>query len=362
MARAEALVRRPDLAVNEGDISDMLMAGGAAMGDRVIGYGADRFRATFVDGARGEDLDTLADDHWGIQRLAASKASCTVTITRSGATAFPATYPVGTIVATARDAQGNEVRFLTTQAATWLASVNGDRTVNAEAEVAGADGNVLVNTLTRIVSDSPGFGSYAATANTAAAGGDEEETDAALRDRLRNYPATIRRGTIAALEYGARQVTGVTRASAVEDDTGLVTVYVSDSSGLSSGVDTTSAATVVDDGTMTKKVAIELHSWRAAGSLVNVVGGTLQTVDITVALTVRLGVNVAELVAAVETAIETAVNRLRIGETLYKSAIQMAARSVDPDNIMECTVSEPLTDTAPTGDGYIIRAGTITVA
>lgn len=359
--KAEAISRRPTLGVREGDVSDMLLAGGAAMVDRGVGYSAERFDALFLDGARGADLTKLADDRYGVQRNLAVKAIATVTITRSSATGFAVSYAIGTVVATERDALGQEVRFLTTQSADWAASENSAKTVSVEAEVAGRAGNVSASSITRIITTSPGQGTYAITGSTVGVGGAEEESDEDLRERCRGINATREKGTFDALEVGALEVSLVKRATAVEDTTGLVTVYVTDESGNSTGAVKTVSESVVDDGSMTAKVAIELLDWIAAGALVNVSGGALQTVNISLQLTVRLGVDVAALVTAVQTAVSTAVARLQIGETLYKSYIQAAARLVDPDNILEITVLTPLTDTAPTTPGSIIRAGTITV-
>lgn len=360
--KAEAILRRPEVSVRDGDVSDMLLAGGAAMVDRAIGYTAERVAATFLDGARGDDLTVLASDHWGVVRTGAVKSVGTVTFTRAGADATPQEFPVGTVVATERDSRGNEVRFVTTALASWAVSTNGDVTVATEAETAGVAGNVAADAVTRIISTPPGGGTYTITASAAGVGGAAEETDPDLRDRVRRVNLTQRRGTLEALEVGALEVAIVKKATAVDDGTGLVTVYVTDASGASTGTTKTVSPSLVDDGTMTAKVAIELVSWAAAGGLVNVTGGTLQSVDITVALTVRLGVDVSALVAAVQTAITSAVSRLKIGETLYKSLIQAAARAVDPDNIVECSVTLPATDTAPTTAGHIIRAGTVTVS
>lgn len=360
--KAEAILRRPALSVREGDVSDMLLAGSASMVDRAIGYASERIAATFLDGARGDDLTQLADDHWGVQRTEAVKAVGTVTFTRAGADASAQNFPVGTVVATVRDSRGVEVRYLTTAVASWAISTNGDRTVATEAEVAGSAGNTPANGVTRIISTPPGGGTYTITASGAAVGGAAAESDPELRDRVRRINLTQRRGTFDALEVGALQVPVVKKATAVDDGTGAVYVYVTDIDGGSTGTITTMGPSVVDDGTMTTKVAIELLNWAAAGALVNVVGGTLQEVDITVELTVRLGVDVPALIAAVQTAITSAVSRLRIGETLYTSLVQAAARAVDPDNILEISVTLPATNTAPTTAGHIIRAGTVTVS
>lgn len=360
--KAEAILRRPDVSVREGDVSDMLLAGGAAMVDRGVGYAAERFGALFLDTARGADLTKLADDRFGVQRVDAVKAVGTVTITRAGATANAANYPIGTIVATERDALGREIRYLSTAAASWLASENGAKTVAVQAEAAGRAANIgVINKVSRIISSSPGFGTYSITASSFMVGGSEEESDETLRERCRGINATREKGTFDALEVGALEVPIVKRATAVEDDTGLVTVYVTDEDGNSTGTTKTVASSVVDDGTMTALVAIELLDWIAAGALVNVTGGVLQSVDITLQLTVRLGVDVAALVSTIQDAVTAAVGRLQIGETLYKSYIQAAVRLVDPDNILEVSVSLPLTDTAPSTPNSIIRAGTISV-
>jgi hypothetical protein len=63
LAKAELVLRRPELQVLPGDVSDMILWAIAAAADRVVGYAAEKFRATYVDGARGDDLTTLASDH-----------------------------------------------------------------------------------------------------------------------------------------------------------------------------------------------------------------------------------------------------------------------------------------------------------
>ncbi len=364
LAKAQAILLRPTLGVRAGDISDMLFGAAAAIGDRIVGWFAERIAATFVDGAIGDDLTLLASDHWSIQRRAATKATGTITFNRADADATAQTMNIGTVVATARDSRGVEVQFVTTTAASWAISTNGNRTVNLEAVVAGTDGNLSgINLITRLISAPPAGGTYTIVSSTQPAGGAAEESDQDLRDRVRKYPSTLRRGTLAALEYGAisTSTAGVSKAHANQDNTGLVNVYVSDASGGSSGTTKIVDPDTIDDGTMTAKVAVELLKWAAAGALVQVTGGTVQTVDITVALVVRLGVDATQLISDVQDAIEARVNRLAIGETLYKSDIINAVKSVDPDNIVDVTVTLPATDTAPSTPGHLIRAGVITV-
>lgn len=365
IGKAEAILKRPTLGVRTGDISEMLISGAAAMADRLIGWFAERVAATFLDGAQGDDLTLLAADHWAIVRREATKSVATVTFNRASADATSQTIAIGSTVATAVDSQGNDVRFVTTSAAVWAISENGTKTVNVEAVNAGVSGNLSsANLITRLISSPPAGGTYTITASTLPAGGSEEESDEELRDRVRLYPSTLRRGTIAALEYGAKQTEGVSvaKANAIQDSSGLVTVYVSDASGNSTGDTVAVGPTVTDDGSMTKKVAIELYDWACAGALVNVTGGAVQTVNIEVEIAVKLGVDVNQLIADIQASVEARVSKLNIGDTLYLSDIVSAVKAVDPDNIVNVEVASPVVDTVPTTPGHIIRPGTISVS
>jgi hypothetical protein len=210
---------------------------------------------------------------------------------------------------------------------------------------------VAAGAINRVVSTI--FDSTIAVTNSAVTvGGGEEETDEELRERIRSFSTTLRRGTLAALEYGALQVATVSQSTAVEDSTtGLTTVYVTDASGASN------AAMVAD-------VVDELENWRAAGSLVTVTGGSLYTLNpIQITLSVRTGVDTAAIAADVKDAIVARIARLKIGETCRREIIQQAALNVDPDNITGCTVVLPAADVDP-ADNQVIRtlAAYITVA
>jgi hypothetical protein len=350
-AKTELLARRPDLNVFDGDISDMLMAAISAVGDRLIGYTAQRVKATFLDGAVGDDLTTLAADHWNINRQEAVQAIGTVTFSRASAGAGAGVVAAGTVVATIRDAFGNDVQFTTDNDVNFTIAALGPLSTTVTAVVAGLSGNVAAGAVNRVVSTL--FDSSITVTNAAVTvGGAEEESDEDLRARVRNFSTTLRRGTLAALEYGALQVETVAQATAVEDeDTGMVTVYVTDASGASN------AAMVAD-------VMAELEDWRAAGSLVNVTGGQLYELNpIEIVLTVRSGVDTAAIAADVKSAIVARVARLKIGETCRREIIQQAALNVDPDNITGCTVTLPAADVEPDAN-EVVRTDTsyITVA
>lgn len=331
-ARAELVIRRPDLTVDDGDISDMILAAIAAVGDRLVGYQADLTRATYVDGARGSDLTKLASDHWNIDRFAAVKAIGSVTFTRL-TSILAGDIAAGTVVATTQDASGQTSEYTTNSLVHFGVGELGPKTVNVTASVGGLAGNVAVGQVSRITSTL--FDKFTVTNATQILGGAEEEDDDSLRNRIRTFSTTVRRGTLAALEFGAQQIPQVKEASAVEDTSGNVTVFVTDANGASN-------AAMVSD------VLDELDNWRAAGSNVTVTGGSLfQLNPIEITLAVRAGVDTVAIASDVKLAIVARIAKLKIGETCAREIIQQAALNVDIDNIIGCTVIQPAADVVP---------------
>lgn len=342
--RAQALIDRPDLSFDEGDVSEMDGAGGAAMADRLTGWAAGRIKALFLDGANGTDLDVYGDDRYGIQRQAEVKATGQISLTRPTAAAGGGTVAAGSIVATARDSSGAEVRF-TTNVAVVFGAAELTKTVAATAEVAGVGGNVAIGAITRVVSTL--FDLTIVVANAARfAGGAEEESDDEYRERIRSFPFTLRRGTEAALVYGALLVPQVTKAAVITDSSGAVVIYVTDSTGAS-------------NAQMVALATAEIEKWAAEGALWTVTGGVVATANIVAVLTVRTGVDVNSIVTSVVAAITARVNKLTISETLYLSAIQAAIFAVSPDIIEAIvTINGAAANLAPTSN-QIVRPGTV---
>jgi len=235
LGQTEAQRIRPALAFREGDLSDALNAAAALMAEAILEEGARAFEATYLDGARSEQLTRWGDDRYGIARKPAVSATGQVTFTRVGGAG--GSIAAGTVVATVRGSQGQELRFRTDAPLVWASGDAGSKTVDATAETTGRSSNVAAGTITRIVS--PLFDPSLVVANAAAfVGGDDEETDEDYRERLRAFPLTLRRGTLGALEYGALQVPAVKKARAVAeldpltgDKTGIIHLYVCDAMG-----------------------------------------------------------------------------------------------------------------------------------
>lgn len=347
--RAQAQLDRPDLSYDEGDISEMETAGAAAMADHLAGYTAQRVRETFLDGAAGDALTTLADDRYNIQRNEATLATGVVTLTRVSGT-LTGTLPAGTVFATEKDSAGHEIQFVLDDPLGWgSGTLTQDASVTAK--VAGTDGNVAAATVVRVISTGL-FDTFTVTNASRMAGGLQQEDDEALRQRCREFTQTLRRGTLAALEYGAKQVGGVYTASAVEPGDGTVSLYVADSSGSSSP-------------TMIQQVQVEIEKWRSGGIVVNVYGGALYTIGggITLSLTTRPGVVSSTIAGDIKKAIVARVNKLKIGESLSATLIKNAVATVDPDGILDVEISNPVGTVNPGANGLIrVTVGEITVS
>ena len=355
---AEAQARRPDLTFIDGDITVAQLHAASAMADAVIRFAAQAFKATFLDGAAGDDLTALVDDHLNLQREAASAAQVELSFSRPEAGTEPSgTIPAGTTVATAFDADGNEVQFTTDTGLAFGTSVLGPLTVQATAVDTGREGNVNAATIVRVI-DQPSFDpTFTVTNVAAAAGGNAEESDPDLRTRARAFYATLRRGTLAALEFGAKQVTEVRVAKGSENiTTGEVTVLVSDADG-------NSTLQMISD------VVAELENWRCAGTNVQVTGGTQLEVTMTITLTAVAGYDVDANASTFADAVENRIAKLKGGEVMYLDSIIGALIAVAADDVLEVAFdsisldpggAQAIQDVTPTVS-QVIRAGTITV-
>jgi uncharacterized phage protein gp47/JayE len=344
-ARAELVLRRPDLFAEEGDVTDFLLAAVAAVGDYLGGRMSGLLAELFLDTAQGQALTTLADDRYAIQRTAATKAVGSVTLARPAAAAGAGSVPIGTIIATEFNSLGQTVEFVTTTLGSFGAlalSVS----VQVEAQLAGAAGNVAAGEVTRLVStlfDS----TITATNPSRLSGGAEEESDESLRERVRTFPSTIRRATLAALEYGAKTVAGVESAKASESDSGIVTVYVADGTGYS-------------NAELNAAVQLELLNWRAAGVVVQVVSAEPLEQDLTFSVKAKSGFDVVASTTLIQDAIEARMAKLTMGEVLYLDELKAAVFALAPDLIQRVVFTLPALDVTPAGNQKVVP-GTITV-
>lgn len=358
VGQAELQALRPDLLVAEGDITQAMLHAAAAMNDAVVRYAAQSFKNTFVDGASGDDLTLLVDDHFNIQRVEASAAEVVLSFSRP-ASGASGTIPAGTTVATEVDENGIAIQFTTDTGLAFSSGAIGPLTVNATATTTGRDTNVVSAAITRII-DTPSFDTTFTVTNAAAAGGgNDEESDVELRSRTKIYLQSLRRGTLASLEVGALTVPTVRMAHAIEDEaTALVTLYVSDSDG-------NSTPEMISD------VETEIVNWKAAGTALTVTGGTRTEVDFDITIaSYRSGFDVAANASTISDALEGRIEKLKAGQTLYLDSVIAAIIGTFPEDIYDVTfdsitvggvVHSVATDIEATAV-EVLRAGTITVA
>lgn len=344
LGKATLQTRRPKLVVEEGDVSDAIIAGAASMATALIAYANRKFRATFLDGAEESDLTDRARDR-GVERDTGSESIGTLTLTRVSAGLGAGTITAGSRVATEPDETGSFQSFtLDTDAV--FGALDLTKTVQATCSVIGKVGNVAEDTIVRFIDDifDPSILPSNADRFT---GGYEMESDEDLRDRVRGFFLTQARGTIDALEFGARQVPGVDRVTITVDDSGVVTMFVADAEGNS------------NDALVTA-VEVEIEHWRDAADIVYVTGGVivLQAIDLTI--TVKTGVDINAMLDRIRQAVISRVGRLDPGEILYRDMISAAVRDVDREAIKGVTVVTPAANVDPeqnelirTNDGLI---------
>lgn len=333
----------PALVFVEGTDLNIQNASASAMANEVMRQVVLRAAALMLDTATGEDLDRLVADRFSptVVRKAATPAVVPLTLTRVAGPLPAVTVPAGARIKTA-----SGVEFETLLAASVPAGSNGPVTVDAQARTAGTAGNVDVNTVTQWVTP-PSDPNLLVSNLQPATGGDNTETDTRLRARARDFFRTVRRGTKAAIEFGALTVPGVRQATAVEEvdslghPTGRVALYVADALGQANSV-------------LVANVRAALVEYRAAGVYVDVSGAIPIFVPIRYLLRFEAGVDTSRAFDLVRSGTLAAVNALAPNQTLTVALLFAVARSVAGVIVLDDAIVEPVGDLVPDA-GQVIR-------
>lgn len=330
----------PEELYTEGSDVNLLLAGASAMGEEAMRHVALRTSSLFFATAEREALDRLVADRLSrsIVRLEASAALVELAVSQAPGGPVQV-FDVGTRF---RTEAGVEFRSL--HAVTLGAGDTGPVTVRAQASQTGTSGNVDADTIRALVQPRSGV---SVTNPARAAGGDDQEPDARLRARAQDFFPAARRGTLGAIEFGARTVPGVRLATAleIEDEfgrqTGHVQLYVSDAAGAGNAL-------------LAELVRTALRAWRAAGIYVDVVGATPRFEPVVWRLRFATGIDSTIAFDAVRRATIAAVNRLAPQTTLERSALFEAARSVEGVIVRDDAIVAPVGDVVP-ATGEVIR-------
>lgn len=204
-------------------------------------------RGGFLGLAKGDWLTLLLEQNYGVQRRAATFATCTVQITNSTSENF------GTI-----DVDDLTFRNPSTDA-TFRNSTAGvlgplaTITLDIEAEVAGTGGTSAIGTITELVPSVPGL---TVTNTTAAVGRDQEaEEDARQRGRAKIAGGLSQAGPRGAYEYAiltdelqSDLVSNVTRIRIIDEATdGSLPIFIAGDAGALTGPDVVKAQAAIDN-------------------------------------------------------------------------------------------------------------------
>jgi len=201
-----------DVVSRDGTDANVLVAGGSAMADAVIGQLVNVCRGQFLDSAEGTDLDRLVLDRYNLVRKPAAPSLGTVVFSTTVANPTAFTIPAGTAIASV-----DGIQFITSVASSFPALNLGPIYVPIRSVLAGFNQQAKIGTITNITSTLIGSpGDLVVTNIVATAGAADVEDDPSLRDRARRFWTTSQRGTLAALENGALKVAGVVKATAIE--------------------------------------------------------------------------------------------------------------------------------------------------
>jgi hypothetical protein len=336
LARPPAQRISRDAIFTEGSDINLILASASAMADEVTRNLALRCGALYLDSAEGSDLDRLVNDRFGdqVERKQPAPALALLTFTRPNPAGGQVTLSIGTKVRTIR---GTE--FALTQVLTIPAGSTAPVTVQGQAVVVGTAGNVAAGTITQFVQQ-PADPDLQVNNEVPATGGADVESDASLRERARDFYRTARRGTLAAIEFGALTVAGVRSASALEsvdsngNPTGIVQLFIADANGQANQA-------------LATAVQLALVEFRCAGIFVSVVGATPRFEDIRYRLRFESGVDTAAAFEELRFLTVVAVNSLPPNAILPTSLLLEQARRVPGIIVLEDTMVEPVGDVVP---------------
>lgn len=341
LSRAERI--NPREIDTEGSDINLLVGAGSFMANAVSRQNIERLNALFLDGAEDEDLDRYAYDRYDLLRKGASAAVTPIQITRQTATVGAGSVPIGTKVLSL-----DGIEYVTTSTGNFTISQLSS-TADVRAAQAGKDFQVGANNIRRFDKLNEIFDQTLVINNAeAAAGGEPAEPNDIFRERVRDFWRAARRGTLAAIEFGAVQVPGIESANAIEDlDSGVpnrfIELFIADSSGVASQV-------------LANQVDIELNEFRAAGIFVNINTSRPVIENLTFQLTFKAGVNTSQLSDQIRNSIINFVNSLSVNQSLLIADLQTVLSRFKSDGLIvnDGTIVEPVGDVVPT-QGTTIR-------
>lgn len=332
----------PALVDVDGSNINLDVGSAAVMGEALTASWARCARDLFLGTAEDDGLDRYVFDRFGMTRKPAAAASVALVLARPTFAAGGGVVNAGAQVTTPSGslfALQTDVTFGATDLTQPAVGI---------AQVVGPTQNVPHDTLTAWV-DQPFDETITVTNPVGAAGGTLVESDAQLRSRAAVFFLTIRRGVLAAIQFGATTVPGVTVATAFEIlnpgsgfPAAAVELIIADDDG---GASPTMIQGVID---------AELE-FRAAGIPVFVTGGSVVFEPVTYHLSFTSGIDTVAATNAVRSVAAAFTQFLRPGQSLLRSDLLAAARAVPGTIVGADALPVPVGDIVPVSNSTIIR-------
>jgi hypothetical protein len=324
----------------EGSDINLVIGSTSYVAHNIVRKLGEEINGLLLDGCDTDDaIDRLAFDRYEQLRKGAAAAVGAVQFSRPTNLAGLGTVPIGTKLLTLTG-----IEYFTTSVANFAATGPSSltATANVRAAQAGKDFQAGRNAIRRF--DNVGaLWDPTLVVNNAdpTAGGEPVETIDAFRERVRAFFVGSKRGTLAAIEFGAKQVPGVDSAEAVEalesdlTPARIVRLFIADSSGIASAA-------------LALLVRTVLNEYRAGGIQVIVETSSPVIVPISLRLSFRAGVDTVTLRDQVQGAVVEFINSLGVNKPLQISALYSVLARFRSDGLF---VNQG-TIVAPTGDVY----------
>lgn len=316
-----------------GSDANLLAAASSVMGEEIVNRMARAVAGCFEDTASGPQLDRVIFDRKALPRLPAAPSVGSVTLQRptnaGGAGTIQGGLP-GSTPSPTRIQTNQGVVYILTQSVSFGALDLGPFTATIQAQIAGVAQEVDANQVWSFI-DTVFDGSVTIANAAPTAGGADEETDAQYKARAKAFFPTLRRGTLAAIQFGLLSTPGIASATVIEaiNNSGLpanvVQAFILDPLGNSNP---TLAARGLQ--TLTSGFPAGTGGFRAGGIPVVITGGTPTFINIRILLSFDSAVvlNTAQAADDVRTAIISALNNQVPGQPLFRTTILAAARSI----------------------------------
>ena len=316
-------------------------------------------QTTRASTSEAADLDSWMAD-FTVARLPAVAASGQVTFGRFVGTGM-AVVPAGTVVRTADGTQSfvvvgsaGEPGFNASLGGYPLESGALAITVPVEAQIAGTAGNVQAGAVTLIAATLPGVDMVGNAA--ALAGGQDGESDDALRARFTLFMTSLARATPAAIGYAIAGVQQGLQHTLVEN------VLPDGSSRVGCFVVT------VDDGSGTPSASLlaavsgAIETMRPVGASYTVRAPAVVYVDVSLTVAVMPGIVAGPVKDGVALAVRAFIDSLPLGAPLAWSRLVQVAYAAAPEivNVTAVSINGGAADIV-VDSGTVVKAGIVAV-